>query len=264
MRKDLSQVDSSPGSRLVVDPGAAGLRLRLVRTLGPIEEARAFDSSSVGLLEVAYASVPDPAANDPALEVVRRAAVPVDGEMAGKTVFAKDYFDRATGGFAERAADLVGGVLLFGLEMAAPEGEMLQLWDSTRSEFLDRKRFPLALGGAVPARERVFPRRIRVTIVLEREERDRRTVRVASVADATDTRLALDDPRPLEVAEGDLVKIGAEWMSVAASEPRALRVRKRGELGTPAASVAQGRVVHRGRTFVAEVPLDTWREADLR
>lgn len=236
---------------------------------------------SVGLLEVAYAAVPDASRkeNDGAVQVLRRGTVLFDPDNPGQSVFARDYFERAKGGFLDRSGELAGGVLHFGLLLASGDtmsftgpagaGGPETAWDSTRFEFSNVKaegkgRFTFASPVALPARERVFPRRVQVTLVLEREDPDRRRLRLARALDATAMEIRIDDPRPIGVKADELVKIGGEWIQLQGAEPGVLRARARGALGTRPVPHDAGHVVHRGRLYTAEFPLDCARDAFSR
>jgi len=259
VRRDLAQADASALSRFEVEVKDDATRMRLVRTLGASEEARlhaglalapgaakAPARPSMGLLEVAYAWTRDPAAGDPAVGVVRRAVAPLEADRDPRSLFTKDAF-AAGGAFDSRAADIVGGVLRLAFEMPGPVGDVDE-WDSGN------------LRPDATAEPRI-PRRVRVSLHLEREERDRRVVRLAAPIDAAATRFDLDDPRLYAIAAGDPVKIDGEWMIAASSEPRALLVARRGALGTAAASHEIGAALHRGRAFSLEVPIDCHRES---
>ncbi len=241
----------------------------------PAAAKPAVPASTSRLLEVAYAAVDDPGSKDPALLVLRRAVRLREEPGSPGSIFAHDWFERAKGGFADQSHEIVGGVLHFGLALAtsgtadwdapADAGGPEIAWDSTRGEFLAPgarvpNLFRLALGTGVHPRERVVPRRIRIQLVLDREEPDRRVVRLAKAIDSRENDLPLDDPRPLSVGPGDVVKIGTEWMVVASAEPRRLRVRVRGAMGTRSSTHAEGLAVHVGRSFVLEVPIATFRD----
>lgn len=317
IRQDLWLCDGSERSRFVVDHGEIPTRdeanyvcrLRFVRTMNRADEARirsaisanapaavpgataaqpnataaygprAVAGPGIGLLEVAYAPVADALARDPALLVLRRAAVPAEPEPVPESIFTKDFFTRAKRGFADEAVagDVIGGVLYFGVQLASyktqsyekprDQGGLEFCWDSTRGEFLGPRatgynRFSMSLERPILARERVFPRRARIVLLLAREDSDRREVRLAKDADMKTSEFVLDDPTPLAVSSGDFVKIGGEMCEVAEAGPRSLKVRTRGALTSPPNAHREGQIVHRGRLFMMEIPIAVWRDPD--
>lgn len=236
-------------------------------------------SPTLGLLEFAYSVADDPTVADPAFLTLRRAVRPVDPDDALSSFFVEDFFDRPKKGFADASHDVVGGLLYFGLDMANAKtaswdtasgpGAPHIVWDSTRGSFLaprlpDPNLFQLSVEGGVHPRERTYPRTVRVTLMLRREERDQRVVSLAKALDARAKEIILDDPRPLPIAAGDFVKIGTEWMQVAGAESRKLRISVRGALRTVACEHAEGLEVHRGRRFHLEVPIAAAREVPIR
>jgi prepilin-type N-terminal cleavage/methylation domain-containing protein len=287
-------------------------RLRFVRTISRAEEARlragfvgpagatssapAVDTAAVdplpetkvnefarvpgvGLLEVAYATAPDPNAKDPAIGVLRRAVNPYDPESAARSFFTKDFFEKAKGGFLERSADVAGGVLHFGISLVSQDtrapneppdrGGPETSWDSTRFEFSSPKdlgvsHFSFANETPLDSRDRIYPRRVQALLILEREDPDRIRPKLSNAIDAKTNDLQLDDPRPFGVTPGDFIKVGGEWMVVASTERGLIRVRTRGALGTRGLAHNAGVAIHRGRPFRLEVPLDCARDADLR
>lgn len=231
----------------------------------------------VGLLEVAYACAPDPASRDGSAWVLRRAFAPFEPEAGDSSIFARDYFERAKGGFADRAADVAGGVLHFGVLLvsqrtaraaaAAGPGGLESSWDSTRHDFCTTKgvgpfRFSFASDAPLSPRERVYPRRVQVMLVLEREDPDRRLRRLDRAVDSNATEFRLDDPRSFPVPDNEFLKVGGEWVVAASADAGTLRLRGRGALGTRALPHAAGLAIHRGRVFRFEIPLDCARDAE--
>lgn len=318
LRRDLWLVDGSEESRFVVDYGdlttsgepASVCRLRFVRTMNRVDDARlrggfanrasaqgavpgdtkaqaptgsettASPSSSIGLLEVAWAPAPDPSARDASLLQLRRSVLPSEPDGSAASIFTKDFFTKPKKGFydSSMSADVISGVLYFGVALGSQRtrnfdrprenGGPENVWDSTRFDFISHKasgfsKFTFASELPLPARERVFPRRARVSLLLAREDADRRSVRLAKDVDAKSSDLVLDDPTPLEVGAGDIVKIGGELAEVVEAAPRLLKIRARGTLGSKVSDHKTGTTVQRGKMFILEVPIDVWRDADL-
>ncbi|MBI3817718.1 MAG: prepilin-type N-terminal cleavage/methylation domain-containing protein [Planctomycetes bacterium] len=257
---------AAPGS---ANPGAAG--------------TAAAPSGNAGFIEVAWAPAADPAAREPGLLLLKRAVRPVavlaDDESGKYTIFTKDYFNQPKKGFNDpaNAGDVIGGVLYFGVALASQFTQSFErprdgggpesVWDSTRTMFSNPKatglgKFTFTIERASVPRDRVFPRSARAQLVLAREDADRRVVRLAEEIDAKVTAMPLDDPLPLNVASGDWVKIGGEWMEVSEAAPRMLRIRARAILGSHATAHKAGTSVLSGRLFTMDVPLDIARDAD--
>jgi hypothetical protein len=129
---------------------------------------------------------------------------------------------------------------------------------------LGPSKFRFASAEPLDPRERVYPRRVLITLILEREDQDRRVVRLDKPVDASTREFPLADPRPLSVAQGELIKIGSEWVEAASGDSGVLRLRMRGALGTRSSSHSAGLAIHRGRVFRLEVPLDCFRDAEAR
>ncbi|MFN0207572.1 MAG: PilW family protein [Planctomycetota bacterium] len=313
LRQDLWLCDGGERSRFVTDyseiitKGEAMnvARLRFVRSMSRADEARlragfaqgpgavagataaspnttvanAAPDGGTGLLEVAYSTIPDASAKDPALLLLRRAAVAAEPETSGNSIFTKDFFTRQKRGFMDPAigGDVIGGVLYFGVQLASQktltfeklrdQGGPEWSWDSTRGEFIGIKttgynKFGMSLARPIVPRERVFPRRVRAILILAREDADRRIVKLAKDAERTANEFILDDPDPLPVSAGDFVKIGGEICEVNEAGPRILRIKSRGAFATDAVLHREGLAVHRGRIFIMEVPNAAWRDAD--
>jgi prepilin-type N-terminal cleavage/methylation domain-containing protein len=257
-------VDTAAAPTTVGDPGDTKV----------VENARV---PSIGLLEVAYTTIPDPNAKDPAVGTLRRAVNLVDPFDTSRTFFARDFFDRAKLGFLERSADVAGGILHFGIALAsqntrsmdAPQGAggPEYSWDSTRYEFSSPKdsgpsHFSLSSETPLQPRDRVYPRRVQILLILEREDPDRRRPRLATGVDAKSSEFRLDDPRPLGIVPGDLLKIEGEWLVAGTFDKGKLMVGNRGSLDSRSSSHNAGAVLHRGRIFRLELPVDCARDAD--
>lgn len=235
---------------------------------------------NIGLLEVAYSVAGDPAAKDPSLLQLRRAFAPAEPDGGAGSIFTKDYFTKTGKGFNDPASsgEVIAGVLYFGVKLGSQRttdmdkprdgGGPENVWDSTRFEFTNMKlsaftKFTFGSDRPLLDRERIYPRRVRVQLLLAREDADRRNVKLAKEVDFAATDIPLDDPTPLEVSAGDIVKIGGELVEVADVGPRFLKIRTRAALGTKALSHAAGVTVQRGRMYTMDVPIDAARDVDL-
>lgn len=111
----------------------------------------------------------------------------------------------------------------------------------------------------------VLPRRVRVTLEVERPIDRLRRPRLTQALAATAQRLEVDDPERLpapglsEDAAERYLLIGAEWMRIRSTSGRGVVV-ERAQRGTQAAHHAQGALVHHGLRLVREVPVPLYRE----
>lgn len=235
--------------------------------------------AGTGLLEAAWSLVPDPQARNASLLQLRRVVKPLDPDDDSSSVFAKDFFTKSKKGFSDPSlgGDVIGGVLHFHVLLASQRttafdkpvagGGPETAWDSTRGTFLTKKavganRFSMVMDPPAGARDRVFPRRVKVQLFLAREDADRRVFALARDSVPGAREFVLDDPTPMRAAAGDFVKIGGEMMEVASVGPRSLSVRGRAALGTRVEDHKAGAVVHLARAYSMEVPVDCWRDAD--
>lgn len=182
----------------------------------------------------------------------------------------------------EVADPLLKGVLYFGVEfwgrktrvwdtnMRPPAGSS-PTWDSTRG-ILDGSRgtagFHLAKFGVGAESslsdpvDDVFPRRMRVTLVVEELGRNARTGLLADDISADARSLELLSTSFIPTVEGArrFVKIGTEWIEFMGNDDGSLTNLKRGARGTTAQAHVADSVVHHGRTLVREFVIPTYRD----
>jgi hypothetical protein len=177
------------------------------------------------------------------------------------------------------ARPVLAGVLHFGVEFwgrktetwdpgePPPKGP-LEGWDSTRGVlakgkgtegfFLARSADSLDDPG-----DDTYPRRLRVTLVVEEVGRNALTGRLFGELAADSKIVELYDARFLPATDTArrFVKIGAEWIEFETVEGNRLQGCRRGARGTVAAAHSQGARVHHGRTIVKEYAVATFRDA---
>jgi len=296
------RTERSPDLLLVLDrDGSRDPRLRLVRTLGRdaadrrfrlagtgVEPKETIDLRSApaaadegklrasgGFVEVAYALRP---MTDASGAVIPGTSVLVRGirsPIGGPGSFFSDEFD------PDPAAGLalfpvVDGVLRFDVACWGPEtrswdgagadGGPEPIWDSSRARLRD---FRLHVGdeSAADPRDDVFPRRVRVALVLDRPDDRASGTFLAKPLGAGESTLAADDAKRVPAA-GDpdpWVKIGAEWIRVGSRGPgNEVKLVERGGRGTEAASHAAGAPIRVGVGFECVVEIASPREPALR
>jgi hypothetical protein len=146
-----------------------------------------------------------------------------------------------------------------------------RVWDSARAGLLlDAKdaeeRFSLDLGGDSlrDARDDVFPRWIRVTLVVARSANDAAEAVLSDelTPDATTLTLNRTDLLPTDGAANErFVKIGGEWIAFGEAGPRQLSGLRRGQRKTAARSHRAGATVRAGRTVVLYLQVPHGRDA---
>ncbi|MBI4878199.1 MAG: prepilin-type N-terminal cleavage/methylation domain-containing protein [Planctomycetes bacterium] len=228
-----------------------------------------------GLAEIAYATLALPqVGRDPApLTLYRLFRAPIGGEGS---LFQGRLFDdpRRLCGAAVPLAD---NVLYLGFEFwsrdtlswkDAPDsaGGRLTVWDSTRALLLDVEgfnRFLLGKGAASleDGSDDVFPRRVRVTLVLERDEDEAATVRLAAAMTSTSNTLRPDTFKPFAGARPPhpFLKVEGEWMEWSQAAEGDVRV-LRGARNTGRRAHAAGARLRFGQTFQRVVELPVFRE----
>jgi len=174
------------------------------------------------------------------------------------------------------------GVLYFGVEFWSrrtttwdpttqpPQGPLMT-WDSTRGVLKKGKgveefwfsKSDSAVDSVEDPTDDTYPRRMRVTLVVEELGRNARTGNVmgdlapdAAVIDVGDAAFI-----PATDTKERFVKIGAEWIRFEQVQGNRLTGCKRGVRGTVAESHPHGTRVHYGRTVVREVDVPTFRDA---
>ncbi len=139
----------------------------------------------------------------------------------------------------------------------------LPVWDSTRGLApAGTEGFPLAVGPAslLDGSDDVFPQRVRLTLVLERDEGNATTGVLSDELSLTGRTLTLASARILEDEQApDFVLVDAEWLGVTAADGRNLTV-TRGARGTRPAQHSSGTKLRVGRRFDRVVDLPCGRE----
>lgn len=249
----LPEERTDPSLRAAGDlPGATEVSTDLARDL----EAGA-RRAPAGLAEILYAAVAEPRkGRDPArLSLVRAFRAPPGG--SGSLFEDPSLDDPAC--LLDLGAVVVDGVLHFGVELEGHDGRWTTVWDSTRGTLLDEvgaNRFLLAAGPSSleHPEDDVFPRRVRLVLVLERDEDAAQRIRLLEPLGKQTQRLRVDSTRAV-AAPGRgrgggsvLVKVGGEWMRVLEKGTGWLRV-ERGVLGSAPSDHPAGASVHLGRRF---------------
>ncbi len=207
--------------------------------------------------------------------LVRRVRSPLGGEQSLLRPALPEQEDR----LLKDHLPLTSGVLYFGVHCWAPDtqawdaGEQgaagptiaLTHWDSTRALIpAGHPSFPYGVGpqSLWDARDDVFPRQVRLSLVLEPFVAgvDEGAGRLAEPLTEEATRIVLRSP----VLSGDdrtpdAVWVDGEWMSVLAQDGRVWTV-KRGLRGTLPAAHAGGAVVRVGKLFQRTLRLPVHRE----
>jgi prepilin-type N-terminal cleavage/methylation domain-containing protein len=227
-----------------------------------------------GLCEVIYTTLGEPTkGRDPALlTLVRGMRAPplaegsfLDPELSDDP---RALLARTTT-LAESVLHL--GFRFWGRDTVSWEGEddgdesPLRNWDSTRA-LLARdetmNRFPLAVGRSSLGDngDDVFPRRVLITLVVERDEDEALDVRLVEELAPNARRLRLSPARAIDPnARHKFVKIGGEWLRYGDVRGDELTV-ERGQRGTDPGSHRVGSRVRIGTTFERTVDLPVFRE----
>jgi len=146
-------------------------------------------------------------------------------------------------------------------------GGLSPTWDSTRGLLPAGQgpdQFFLAKGPAslMDPVDDVFPRRVRVILVLDRVGNDAATADLARDVGPQDKSIPVDGTR--FAPGGDpvtaFVKIDEEWIQWSARDARTFTVEKRGARGTRAASHSAGSAVRAGATLVRDFEIPSFRE----
>jgi len=243
-----------------------------------------------GLMEVFWTAVPDRKEDPAVMTLYRGFRSPIGGEKSlfptgaalepGVLPEAKGPVNRAQ--IAEVARPLLSGILYFGVQFWSRKtktwnedetprnGGPLHTWDSTRGILPAIGRgsryegFHLAKGEASveDTTDDTFPRRMRVTLVVEQVGNAAATGFLASDASADAKYLDLQDARFVPAADTTkrYVKVGAEWIQFTGIEGNTLTGCVRGARGTQAAAHGIGDMVHHGRTVVREYTVATFRD----
>jgi hypothetical protein len=222
-----------------------------------------------GLAESLYTLAVLPDQQLPSL--VRRFRTPIGGEGSLLDADLPEQRERLLKG----AIVLADQVLYFGVSCWAPgtthwdkppdaTGQAAPVvWDSTRGLVPpDDPSFPFGRGPAslLDGSDDLFPRRVRLTLVLDDSVGDTAGGALAEPVTAESKRIVLASTSFLrERAAPDHVLVEGEWMKVNALDGRTLTV-ERGARGTTAVSHADGARVRAGATFERVLELPAARE----
>jgi prepilin-type N-terminal cleavage/methylation domain-containing protein len=268
-----------------------------VNGIGP-DEKKAADGTlraSGGLMEVFWTALPDPGAppNSGVMQIWRGFRAPPGGP--GSLLPLKGGRDM-TATPAERgivdavqvravAKPVLSGVLYFGVDfwgrhtttwdgkVRNRDGGPFRTWDSTRgilplgeddidTFYLSKKKSPQDTDSLYDTTDDTYPRKIRVTCVVEELGRNARVgylnddlTKDAKSIPCTDTRFF-----PATETSRRYVKIENEWIEVGTPSNGAFPVLQRGARNTVAAAHATSAAIHHGRTFVQEYDVATFRD----
>jgi hypothetical protein len=238
----------------------------------PAESLRA----TGGLLEVALVPAPDPRDEYRGRLVLWRA---MRSPIGGVDSLFRSLEDR-DGGLREEADEALAENLLYlGFEFFSGEDDVAaavgeesgpsSTWDSTRGILPageDSESFRLGRGPSSleDPDDDVFPRAVRITVVVEAPPEDSYRAVLLQDLGRGDVRgrCRVQGGRFLE-ALGDgshLVRLGHEWVEIAASNGQEIQITARGRLGTTPADHAEGTLVQVGHRFQRTVFLPTYRE----
>ena len=222
-----------------------------------------------GLAESLYTLAVLPGQRLPSL--VRRFRAPIGGEGSLLDADLPERRDR----LLQDAIVLADQVLYFGvacwapgttewdLPRGAPGVPASRVWDSTRGLLAaDDQDFAFGHGPAslLDGRDDLFPRRVRLTLVLDDATGDTAGGALAEPVTSEAQRIVLASTTFLrEQSAPDAVLVEGEWMRVTAVDGRALAV-ERGVRGTTAAPHADGATVRAGLTFERVLELPAGRE----
>ncbi len=259
------------------------MRLRLVRQasaadllrLGSEGERERQNARALGLLEVCWALLPEPGAERDArsVGVLWRGARAV-GDEDSASFFQPDFFDAAGKPAPGSLWEVTGGVLWFeawyacqtsvlhdGWSLGDDLADCASSWDAwTRARPDPELHFyNQPASGAGSADELpVLPRRMLVTLELERASERKFRTRLARTVDPESKSIAVADAERLPPA-GSFVLVDEEWMQILSAGGGEASV-KRGERGTLPTAHQPGALVHHGARCVREIPLPMLRE----
>lgn len=246
-----------------------------------------------GAMEVLWTAVPDSTEDLALMTLYRGVRSPIGGP--GSLFPSRVAADPAARGPADRgpvtpaevrtvARPVLSNVLYFGVEFWArrtetwdptirpPKGPLMT-WDSTRGvmrkgigaeEFFyaseQKPDVPPSFGDPT---DDTFPRRLRVTLVVEEPGNSARTGILMQDLSADGGTIEVSDTRfiPATDTARRFVKIGQEWIEFQSADGTSLRGCRRGARGTMPQAHASTAVVHYGRTVVREVSVATFRDA---
>ena len=175
------------------------------------------------------------------------------------------FFSRHT---RPEAVQLVKGGRL--ADEIAPDlggGGLSYFWDSTRGIYprgTGPMQFFLGKGAASLADpvDDVFPRRVRVTLVVDRVGKDASRGELARTIGLDDTTIPVSSTRfaPGGDPAGKFIKIGREWIQWSDRTDKQFVVEKRGARGTKKETHDAGDEVRAGTTLVRDYEIPSFRE----
>ena len=239
-----------------------------------IEARESGGRAPAGMAEVGFATVKLPSKEeDPALlTLLRWFQTPIGGDAS---LFAGSQFESSKR-MMITGVPLADNVLYLGFEFWSRDTESwespidsdtgpLSVWDSTRGVLLEERTFNDFLLSKDAESESdptddVFPRRVRITLVVEKDDDEAQVARLVDGVTAKGTTLRIDRARLFEVdAPHKFVKVEGEWMRWSERSGDQLKV-TRGARRTAMSSHPSGARVHIGRTFQRTVEIPVYRE----
>ena len=258
--------------------GAVWPRLRIVRraSASGLQGARPGSQARTGgLFEVCWALLPASQAtpDERPLGVLWRGERWV-GDEETLSFFDPRFFDAANKPVPGGLNAVTGGMLWFepwfaaqtsvvrdGWSLGEELADCAASWDAWNAERPDPELSWLNLpaAGMPPARDRpLLPRRVRISIEIERPEELKRRTRLAADLAPDHGRILVADETRLP-AEGAMILIDEEWMRLGAVSGGAAAV-ERARRGTRRAPHKQGARIHHGARLVREIPIRTMSE----
>jgi len=162
---------------------------------------------------------------------------------------------------------VVGGRLNDDVAPDRQGGGLSYFWDSTRGIYprgvgpfqFFLARGPDSLNNPV---DDIFPRRVRVTLVVDRVGSDAARSELSRSVGVDDPTIPVDSTRfaPGGDPAGKFIKIGREWIQWADRNEREFIVEKRGARGTRKESHDAGETVRAGTTLVRDYDIPSFRE----
>jgi prepilin-type N-terminal cleavage/methylation domain-containing protein len=216
-----------------------------------------------GLAESLYTTVQRTGAALPSL--VRSVRAPAGGERSLLDPELADKPDR----LAQGSSVVIDDVLFFGVEFWGPatrgwepDGGALSAWDSTRGVLPPGDTgFPYGVAGSLgDTSDDVWPRLIRLTLVLDRSQGATTAGKLADPVGADGRRIKLAGAALLHDEQTpEYLLVEQEWMGVMSIEGDEVAVR-RGARGSVAAAHSEGATVRAGRSFHRVLELPVGRE----
>ncbi len=262
-----------------------------------LDEAIAGDLKATGgLMEVFWMAMPDSMDDVAVMRLYRGFRSPIGGEgslLPTRVSTDPSALENERGAMHRKevlavAKPILAGVLHFGVdfwsrktkswdsEQAPGAGGPLQVWDSTRAILprgsgfqgfyyskLSGNRTDDADSSLNDPTDDTYPRRVRVTLVVEELGRNAKVGRLTEPLpeDARFVRLSDTGHIPRSDTTSRFIKIGAEWMSFEDIDGDTLTGLRRGQRGTLAMNHDAGAAAHYGRTVVREYTIATYRDA---